>query len=106
MIDTTQINKTMLDSLHEEEFNEIILQFGSFISILKNKKLNQNMLLNLLLENDIYMNCLKKLCEINDNYIIIKGIIAKYPALCRSRVIKVKKIKKVEKNDRRRKKSL
>jgi hypothetical protein len=90
--------------INEGEFDSSLLQFGAFVSILKNKRINQTLLLSELLEKEQYRECFTSISEIDDNYVLIKKLVEKYPILCKSKIIK-NKIKELN-SDRRRKKIL
>jgi len=87
--------------INEEEFNASLLQFGAFISIIKNKRVNQTLLLSLLLENKNIRECFKQISEIDDTRVLLYNLIIRFPILCKSKIIK-NKIKELV-NDRQRK---
>jgi len=76
--------------INEKEFNISLLQFGSFVSILKNKRVNQTLLLSELLEDEKYRECFSYISEIDDIFILLKNLLVKYPILCKSKIIKTK----------------
>ena len=76
--------------INENEFNSALLQFGSFVSILKNKRVNQTLILSELLGDKQYKECFTFLTEIDDDFTIIQKLVNKYPILCKSKIIKTK----------------
>jgi len=94
-----------LYSINEKEFNESLLKFGSFLSILKNKRINQTMLLLFVLENEDYRNCFKNISEIDNIQILLYNLIIRFPILCKSKIIK-NKVKELFDDKRKRKKNL
>jgi len=85
------INST--DPIHlikEKEFNEILLSFGSFISIIKNKRINQTMLLLEIIENKRVRTIFMKLTDIDNIQFLIYNLIIRFPILCKSKIIKNK----------------
>lgn len=87
--------------LNEQEFDEALLYFGSFISIINNKRINQTMLLVTLLENEKHRQCFKLISGIDENQTLLYNLIIRFPVLCKSKIIKCK-IKELT-NDRKRK---
>jgi len=76
--------------MNEKEFNHSLLKFGSFVSILKNKRINQTMLLALVLEYPEYQESFKGVSEIDNIRVIIYNLILRFPILCKSKIIKNK----------------
>ena len=76
-----------LDGITEKELELIILKLGSFLSILENRKVNQAKLLINILKSDLFCNVCLKLSELDNNQLLIKNIVYKYPTLCKSKVI-------------------
>ncbi len=93
-----------INQIKEKEFNESLLKFGSLVTILKGKRINQTMLLLLLLENTSYKDCFKQLAEIENDFILISNLIIRFPILHKSKIIKNKLNKFKKNNDRKRKK--
>ena len=91
--------------INEKEFDQSILMFGSLMSILKNKRINQTMLLIEILENKKSQKCFIMLSDIDNLYILLYNFIYRYPILCKSKIVK-NKLKKSYERDKRRTKRL
>lgn len=92
--------------INNQEFDDILLKFGSFISILKNKKINQTMLLIEILENQVVQKCFKQLTDIDNLQTLTYNMFIRYPILCKSKIVrnKIKDLKYAR--NRKRKKYL
>jgi hypothetical protein len=77
-----------LTRLYNEEFSENLLKFGSFISIVLNKRINPTFLFVILLKNQKIQKLSKKYFEYNDISFILKQILICYPELVRSKVVR------------------
>jgi len=99
-------NNNPINQIKEKEFNDNLLKFGSLVTILKNKRINQTMLLLLILEDSNYNNCFKQITEIDDDFTLISSLIIRFPILHKSKIIKTR-LNKLNKNgQRKRKKSI
>jgi len=96
-------NNNPLYQIKETEFDEVLLKFGSLVSMLKNKRLNQTMFLMELLDSEIHRECFKTLSGIDELHILFYNLIIRFPVLCKSKIIKTK-IKEI--NDKRRRKKI
>ena len=85
------------------EFDDVLLKFGSLVSMLKNKRINQTMFLVELLESEHHRECFKTLAGIEETYVLFYNLIIRFPVLCKSKIIKTK-IKEI--NDKRRRKRI
>jgi len=96
------------DEITDKEFDVCLMKFGSLISMVFNKKINQTNLLFLILENPIFLDIFKDITEIDTPRILIKYFIQRYPLLTRSKSTcnKVTKIYQKTKDDRKRKTNL
>ena len=83
-------NNDPIYQITEKEFNVCLLKFGSFMSILKNKRINQTMLLTELLESEAHRDCFKRLSGIDTTNILLYNIIIRFPVLYKSKIIKNK----------------
>lgn len=86
-----------LYNLNEREFNKGLMTFGSFVSIIKNKRINHTMLLIFLLEDNNYRECFKEISGVDNTKLLLYNFIQRFPNLCKSKIIKTK-IKKLHKN--------
>ena len=96
-------NNNPLYQIKEIEFDRVLLKFGSLVSMLKNKRINQTMFLVELLESEDHRECFKALSGIDETYILFYNLIIRFPVLCKSKIIKTK-IKQI--NDKRRHKRI
>ena len=83
-------NNNPLKQIKDTEFDNILLKFGSLVSILKNKRLNQTMFLIELLEKETLRECFKLLSGIEETSTLFYNIIVRYPILCKSKIVKTK----------------
>lgn len=83
-------NSNPLYIIKEAEFDKILLQFGSLLSIIQNKRINQTMLLVTLLESHKYREIFKTMSGIDDISVLFYNIIVRYPILCTSKIIRNK----------------
>ena len=90
--------------INEREFNESLLSFGSFISIIKNKRINQTMLLIELIEHAEIRKIFMDISDIDNLQYLVYNLIIRFPILCKSKVIK-NKLKELN-NDPNRKRML
>lgn len=91
--------------LNENEMESLTLIYGSFLSILINKKINHANMLLMMVENKKIRECFKLLIDIESDNVLIHNLIIKYPVLCKSKTIK-SKLKQMFKNDRKRKRNI
>lgn len=81
------------DPVHQiknKEFNLALIKFGSFVSIIQNKRLSQTFILLQILENEQLRNIFKELCEIDEFQILLLNFLTCYPSLSKSKIIKSK----------------
>ena len=106
-------NKPIINKIHdtdpihkikEKEFNDALLSFGSFVSIIKNKRINQTMLLIEIIENKSSREVFMDITDIDNLQFLIYNLIIRFPILCKSKVIK-NKLKELN-NDSKRKRLL
>lgn len=88
--------------IKEQEFDMNLLRFGSLVSILKNKRINQTMLFSTLLDSEDFRDCFSSICEVDEMRILLYNYITRFPILYKSKIIK-NKIKELS-YDRSRKK--
>lgn len=74
----------------EKEFDINLLCFGAFVSIVRNKRVNQTALMVLILEAGDFQESFKQITEIDNLYILFKNFLIRYPILCKSKIIKNK----------------
>ena len=83
-------NNNPLYQIKEIEFDMVLLKFGSFVSMLKNKRINQTMFLVELLESETHRECFKFLSGIEETDVLFYNLIIRFPVLCKSKIIKNK----------------
>lgn len=96
-------NNNPIHQIKEAEFDKIVLKFGSLISMLKNKRINQTMFLVELLDSESHRECFKALAGIDETRTLFYNLIVRFPILCKSKIIKTK-IKEI--NDKRKRKRI
>lgn len=88
-IDKINVNDPIFQ-INEKEFNMSLLQFGSYISIIKNKRINQTMLLVMLLESEEARESFKLISSIDSTPVLFYNLITRFPVLCKSKIVKNK----------------
>ena len=83
-------NNNPLYQIKEAEFDAVLLRFGSLVSMLKNKRINQTMFLVELLESESHRECFKIIAGIEETNILFYNMIIRFPVLCKSKIIKTK----------------
>lgn len=81
------------DPIHQiknKEFNVSLLKFGSFVSVIMNKRLSQTFILIQLLENEELREIFKEICEIDNFQTLLLNFLECYPPLCKSKIVKSK----------------
>lgn len=96
-------NNNPLHQIKEEEFDEVLLRYGSLVSMLKNKRINQTMFLVELLDSEGHRECFKILAGIEETKSLFYKMILRFPILCKSKIIKTKI---AEINDKRKRKRI
>ncbi len=76
--------------LNNKEFNDALIKFGSFVSIIKNKRLSQTFILLQLLEDKDLRNIFHEICEIEEFQPMLMNFLVCYPSLSKSKIIKAK----------------
>lgn len=79
-----------IHQIDEREFDENLIKFGSFISIVKNKRINHTMLLVFVLEDKLIRECFKQVMEIDNEYVLLQRLLDRFPILCKSKIVKHK----------------
>ena len=91
----SKINDTNpIHYMNQKEFDAALLKFGALLSILRNKRINQTMLLQVLLEDEDFRESFKLISEIDNEHTLIKNLVLRFPILCKSKIIK-NKIKEI-----------
>lgn len=81
------------DPIHQiqtKEFNLALIKFGSYVSIIQNKRLSQTFILLQLLESEKLREIFKGICEVDNFQVLLLQLLECYPALCKSKIIKSK----------------
>lgn len=79
-----------IHQIENKEFNLALIKFGSFISIVYNKRVSQTFVLLQLLEDENLRNIFKEICEIDEFQTLLLNFLTCYPSLCKSKIIKAK----------------
>ena len=96
-------NNNPLYQIKEAEFDDVLLKFGSLVSILKNKRINQTMFMVELLDSENHRECFKILSGIEESRVLFYNLIIRFPVLCKSKIITTKI---AEINDKRKRKRI
>lgn len=91
--------------INEKEVDLILLQLGSFLSIINNKKVNQVKFLITIINNQTFRDCVFEITTYDNLQTLIETIIEKYPSICKSKII-YRSIKNNDKSKPNRKKHL
>jgi hypothetical protein len=81
-------NVSPLDQLYSKEFIQGVMKAGSLISMLENKKVNNTLLLSLLLENPDYQEFFTEITSSENFKTSILSLLYLYPALIKSKITK------------------
>jgi hypothetical protein len=88
MLHLNSENVTPREELCSKEFWEAVMKFGSFVSMLENKKVNTTTLFSLLIENKNYQNIFVELTSCTNFREAIEMLLYLYPSLVKSKVTK------------------
>lgn len=81
-------NVTPREELCSKEFWSAVMKFGSFVSMVENKKINTTTLFSLLIENKTYQNVFVELTSCSNFREAIEMLLYLYPNLVKSKVTK------------------
>jgi len=89
-------HKNASHHLGDKELDECFLQFGSFLTMFQDKKVNQVNYLLILIENQNLREILLQMTGLESFQELVKEMVLRYPLLCKSKAIntKIKKWKK------------
>lgn len=79
-----------IKQIENKEFNLALIKFGSFISIIENKRVSPTFILLQLLEDEKLRNIFKQICEIEEFQVLLLNYLTTYPSLTKSKIIKNK----------------
>lgn len=82
------MSENPIDSILANEFEENLLKFNSFVSIIHNKRLNSVNIFSLLVRDDIIRNIFKEVCQVDNDRTCLRLYLKFNPKLCRSKVVK------------------
>jgi hypothetical protein len=94
-----------LYQIEDNEFNISLLKYGSLVSILKNKRINQTMLMVELLSSNEHRDCFKHISGVDTTEMMLYNFIYRFPILCKSKIIR-NKISEIHKRDKRKRKKI
>jgi len=77
-----------LDKILEREFEESLLKFSSFLSIIHDKKLTNMAVFTYILKDKLARRSFKLLTQIDNDRIIVIQFLRHYPNFCKSKVVK------------------
>ena len=77
-----------IDTILAQEFEENLLKFNSFVSIIHNKRLNNVNIFSLLVKDTNIRDIFKAVCQIDNDKTCLRLYLKYNPKLCRSKVVK------------------
>lgn len=77
-----------VDLILAHEFEENLLKFNSFVSILHNKRLNGVNIFSLLVNDSNIRSIFKEICQVDNDRTCLRLYLKYNPKLCRSKVVK------------------
>lgn len=77
-----------LDKILEHEFEESLLKFSSFLSIIHDKRLTNMAVFSYILKDRHARSAFKLLTQIDNDRIIVLRFLKHYPNFCKSKVVK------------------
>lgn len=77
-----------LDKILEHEFEEAVLKFSTFLSIVNDKRLTNIAVFSCILKDKHARKSFKMLTQIDNDRIIVLSFLRLYPNLCKSKVVK------------------
>lgn len=77
-----------LDKILEREFEESLLKFSSYLSIIHDKKLTSIAVFTFIMKDKHARKAFKMLTQIDNDRIIVLQFLRYYPNFCKSKVIK------------------
>lgn len=77
-----------LDKILEREFEESLLKFSSFLSIIHDKRLTNMAIFTYILKDKHARKAFKMLTQIDNDRIIVLQFLRQYPNFCKSKVVK------------------
>lgn len=82
------MSENPIDSILANEFEENLLKFNSFVSIIHNKRLNSVNIFSLLVKDDNIRDIFKEVCQVDNDRTCLRLYLKFNPKLCRSKVVK------------------
>lgn len=77
-----------VESILANEFEENLLKFNAFISILHNKRLNSVNIFSLLVKDQGIRDIFKEICQVDNDRTCLRLYLKYNAKLCRSKVVK------------------
>ena len=75
--------------IESKEFNLNLIRFGSFVSIIQNKKLSQTFVLLQLFKNKELREIFQQMCEVESFQKLLSQFLECYPVLAKSKIVKL-----------------
>jgi hypothetical protein len=88
ILEHTGETSSALDRILESEFEEAVVKFSSFLSIIHDKKLTNMAVFSLVLKDRHVRNAFKQLTQLDNDRIIVQRFCRLYPNFCKSKVVK------------------
>jgi hypothetical protein len=83
-----QISDDPIEAILAQEFEENLLKFSSYVSIIHNKRLNGVNIFALLAKDVKIRNIFKAICQVDNDQTVLRLYLKYNPKLCRSKVVK------------------
>lgn len=80
--------ESALDKILEREFEEALLKFSAFLSIIHDKRLTNMAVFSYILKDKHARKAFKMLTQIDNDRIIVLRFLRYYPNFCKSKVVK------------------
>ena len=80
--------KSPLDDLESQEFHNLILDFSTYVCILRNKKMNFPSIFTSLLESDELLDCYMQMCGFDDKRQALREFLKIDEGIAKSKFIK------------------
>lgn len=82
------MSENPIDSILANEFEENLLKFNSFVSIIHSKRLNSVNIFSLLVKDVNIRGIFKRVCQVDNDRTCLRLYLKYNPKLCRSKVVK------------------
>ena len=77
-----------IEHIVERELNDFILKFGSFLSIINSKKINQTQFFIQAVNSKLLQDIIVEVSGLNTFEHFVREMMLRYPVLCKSKIVK------------------